>query len=47
VRRDLSDRVAFQAGLLRDEALAQEWHHPCIDRILETIASRAPRVAVT
>jgi serine/threonine-protein kinase HipA len=45
-RRDLGERVAIQAPLLRDEALEQEWHHPCIDRILEIVASRAPRVAV-
>jgi serine/threonine-protein kinase HipA len=44
-RRDLSERVAIQAQLLRDEALEQEWHRPCIDRILEIIASRVPRVA--
>lgn len=43
--RDLSERVAIQAPLLRDEALEQEWHHPCIDRILEVIISRVPRVA--
>jgi serine/threonine-protein kinase HipA len=44
-RRDLSERVAIQASLLRDEALEQGWHHPCIERILDVIASRVPRVA--
>jgi serine/threonine-protein kinase HipA len=44
-RRDLSELVATQAPRLRDEALEQGWHHPCIERILEVIASRAPRVA--
>jgi serine/threonine-protein kinase HipA len=44
-RRDLSERVATQALLLRDEAIQQEWHHPCIDRILEIVASRVPHVA--
>jgi serine/threonine-protein kinase HipA len=43
-RRDLSERVAIQAPLLRDEALEQGWHHPCIEHILEVIASRVPRV---
>jgi hypothetical protein len=35
----------MQASLLRNEALEQGWHHPCIERILEVIASRIPRVA--
>ncbi len=46
-RRDLSERVAIQARLLRDEALGEGWHDPCIDRVLDVIASRVPRVAVT
>jgi serine/threonine-protein kinase HipA len=45
-RRDLCERVSTQAALLREEALAHGWHHPCIERILETIASRIPRVAL-
>jgi len=44
-RQDLGDHVANQAPLLRDEALEQGWHHPCIDSILEVIVSRLPRVA--
>jgi serine/threonine-protein kinase HipA len=44
-RQSLSERVAVQASLLRDEAFEQGWHHPCIERILEVIASRVPRVA--
>ncbi len=44
-RRELSERVAIQAPLLRDEALEQGWHHPCIERILDVIAARVPRVA--
>jgi serine/threonine-protein kinase HipA len=44
-RRELSELVATQAPLLRDEALKQGWHHPCIERILEVIAARVPRVA--
>jgi serine/threonine-protein kinase HipA len=43
-RRNISERVIIQAPLLRDEALQQGWHHPCIERILEVIASRVPRV---
>jgi serine/threonine-protein kinase HipA len=46
-RRDLSERVAIQAQFLRDEALEEGWHDPCIERILDVVASRVPRVAVT
>jgi len=45
VRRGLAERVATRAQLLSDEARKQGWHHPCIDRIIETIAARSPRVA--
>ncbi len=45
-RRDLSQRVTTQARLLREEALEQGWHDPCIERILEVVASRVPRAAV-
>ncbi len=45
-RRRLSERVAIQAPLLRDEALEEGWHDPCIERILEVVASRVPRVSV-
>lgn len=44
-RRDLSERVAVQSALLREEALEAGWHHPCIERVREVIASRVPRVA--
>ena len=42
-RRDLGERVAIQAKLLREEALQEGWHDPCIERILEVIAARLPR----
>ncbi len=45
VRRDLVQRVATQAQLLSDEARKRGWHHPCVDRIIETIAARSPRVS--
>ncbi len=45
-REELGERVATEASLLRDEALEDGWHHPCIERILEVIVSRLPRVAV-
>jgi serine/threonine-protein kinase HipA len=47
VRRELSERVATQAQLLRDEALKEGWHDPCIERILDVIAARVSRVVVT
>jgi serine/threonine-protein kinase HipA len=47
VRRDLSERVAIQAQFLREKALEDGWHDPSIDRILDVIASRLPRVALT
>ncbi|HEV7943420.1 MAG TPA: type II toxin-antitoxin system HipA family toxin [Solirubrobacteraceae bacterium] len=43
VRRQLTERVASEAIGLRDEARAEGWHHPCIDVILEVIATRSPR----
>jgi serine/threonine-protein kinase HipA len=46
-RRDLSERVAIQAPLLRDEALEDGWHDPCIERILDVVASRVSRVTIT
>ncbi len=45
VREELSERVAAEAPRLRDESLAQGWHHACIDTILDVIAVRRPRVA--
>ena len=46
-RRNLSERVEAQASLLRDEALDEGWHHPCLDRILDLIKSRVPRVVAS
>ena len=43
-RRRLAERVAAEARVLRDEAHARGWHHPCIETILDVIAARAPRV---
>jgi serine/threonine-protein kinase HipA len=45
VRQRLGYTVAAEALQLRDEALAQGWHHPSIDTIVDVIASRQPRVA--
>jgi serine/threonine-protein kinase HipA len=42
-RRDLGERIVIQAKLLREEALEEGWHDPCIERILEVIAARLPR----
>lgn len=47
VRNELCARVAAEASKLRDEALAEGWHHPCIDTMLEVIAARTQRVSVT
>lgn len=44
---NLGERVALQAPSLRDEALEEGWHDPCIERVLDVIASRVPRVAAT
>ena len=46
-RRGLSEQVVTQAQLLRDEAREEGWHDPCIERVLDVVASRAPRIAVT
>lgn len=43
-RRQLAGRVATEALRLREKARAEGWHHPCIERILEVIAARTPRV---
>jgi serine/threonine-protein kinase HipA len=40
----LVDRVQTEARRLQAEALAEDWHHPCIDTIVDVIAARAPRV---
>lgn len=42
-RRDSGERIVIQAKLLREEALEEGWHDPCIERILEVIAERLPR----
>ncbi len=44
-RRSLVDCVATEAPRLREEAHSAGWHHPCIDAIIDVIASRRPRVA--
>lgn len=43
-RRRLAKRVSTQAVKLRDDAHAEGWHHPCIERIIEVIAARSQRV---
>lgn len=43
MRRDLGERIAIQAELVREEALEEGWHEPCIERILEVIAARLRR----
>jgi serine/threonine-protein kinase HipA len=42
-RRALAQRVAIEAARLRNQALAEGWHDPCIERILEVIAARSQR----
>lgn len=44
-RLELAGRIAAQAALLRDEALQDNWHHPCIEMVLKTIDARLPRLA--
>jgi serine/threonine-protein kinase HipA len=44
VRRELAKRVATEAVDLRAQALAEGWHHPCIESILGVIATRSHRV---
>ena len=46
-RRALGERVVTQARILRDEALEEGWHDPCIERILDVVSDRVSRVAVT
>jgi len=43
-RAQLADLVQVEAHSLRTEALAEGWHHPCIDAIADVIATRAARV---
>ena len=43
-RRRLSERVLAEASSLRQQALAEGWHHECIDATLDVIAVRSPRV---
>lgn len=40
----LATRMIGVASTLRAEAVAQKWHRPCIDSIVETIESRASQV---
>jgi serine/threonine-protein kinase HipA len=44
-RRELAERIGAEAATLRERALAEGWHHECIDATLDTIAARSPRVA--
>lgn len=44
VRGGLAETVAAEASRLCEEARAEGWHHPCLEGIVATIASRAPRV---
>jgi serine/threonine-protein kinase HipA len=44
VRGEFVDRVTTEALGLREKARAEHWHHPCIDAIVDVIATRAPRV---
>jgi hypothetical protein len=44
-RAQLVDRVQTEARTLRTQALAEGWHGPCIEEILDVIAVRAQRVA--
>jgi serine/threonine-protein kinase HipA len=46
-RRTLGERVVTQARILRDEALEEGWHDPCIERILDVVSHRVSRIAVT
>jgi len=46
VRRELVERVSAEGFRLRDEARAEGWHHPCIDTILDVVATRAQRVVL-
>ncbi|MGH2904806.1 MAG: type II toxin-antitoxin system HipA family toxin [Solirubrobacteraceae bacterium] len=43
-RAQLVDRVRTEAQKLRAQALAEGWHRPCIDTIVDVIAARALRV---
>lgn len=44
VRQELSAKVVAEATRLRDEARVQGWDHPCLETILEVIATRRARV---
>jgi hypothetical protein len=42
-RAQLVDRVQAEAQKLRTEALADGWHHACIEWTIDVIAARSPR----
>jgi hypothetical protein len=42
-RAQLVDRVQAEAQKLRTEALADGWHHACIEGTIDVIAARSPR----
>jgi hypothetical protein len=44
-RAQLVDRVQAEARALRTQALAEGWHRPYIEEIVDVIAARAQRVA--
>lgn len=44
-RLELARQVSEQAALLRNEALENEWHHPCIESVLKVIEARISRLA--
>jgi serine/threonine-protein kinase HipA len=44
-RGALAKRTLAEAHMLRDEALADGWHHPVVDGIVDTISARATQVA--
>jgi serine/threonine-protein kinase HipA len=44
-RRALARHTLAEARALRDEAVAEGWHHPIVDAIVETVSARAAQVA--
>lgn len=44
VRARLADLVGAEASRLREEARREGWHQPCLDGVLDVIATRMPRV---
>lgn len=44
-RNALAERALAEARALCDEARAEGWHHPVVDRIVDTISARAAQLA--